>query len=75
MTCWYNGDTSVVGETNHYLLRFQVYSVSWNACLTLFQWPRIWDYQGHRPRGKPNAIVLTKEHRNKMTFNDILLYP
>jgi hypothetical protein len=61
MTCWYNGGPSDVGEINHYLLTFQVYSMSWNSSLTLFQWPRIWNYQGHGPRGKLNTIVMIKE--------------
>jgi hypothetical protein len=27
------------------------------------------DYIGHRPRGKPNTIILFKEQSNKMTPN------
>ena len=29
---------------------------------------------GRGPRGKPNTTVLLKEHSNKMTLDDILLY-
>lgn len=40
---------------------------------TLLKWPKTRDWIGHGDRGKPAAIILLKEHRNKMIFNDILL--
>ena len=34
---------------------------------------RLWDYIGHRYRGKPTTIIGLKEQSNKITLNDMLL--
>lgn len=35
-----------------------------NSCLTVLEWPRIWDWA----RRTPNTIILPKGHSNTMTF-------
>ena len=31
--------------------------------------------ESHSSRGKPTSIIMLKEHSNKMTPNDVFLYP
>lgn len=38
-------------------------------------WPKLQEYVGLGPQGKPNTIITLKEYSHKMTPNDIFLYP
>lgn len=67
-----NSDRNVTGITNHHLIGLEAYSLRWSSRLTLLLRPRIWDWMGHLPRGKPVTIILLKEYNNE-TPNDIAM--
>lgn len=56
------------------LVGFKAHSLRGKPCLTLLRWPWTWDWIGHEPWRILNITDLLKEHSNKTTPNNILLY-
>jgi hypothetical protein len=62
-------DTSIMGVTNNFLIVFKTHEIESLLDTSKMAKNLPW------ARGKPNTIILLKDHSNKMTPNDVLIYP